>query len=75
MNCGKYDMRWILIQLVLLYRVTLGGFLGGQCRFYPSCSQYAIDAITKYGALRGGFKAFRRMLRCHPGCAGGFDPA
>jgi putative membrane protein insertion efficiency factor len=68
-------MRWLLIQLVLLYRVTFGRFLGGQCRFYPTCSQYAIDAVTKYGAIRGSWKAIKRMLRCHPGCRGGFDPA
>jgi putative membrane protein insertion efficiency factor len=68
-------MRWLLIQLVLLYRVTLGRILGGQCRFYPTCSQYAIDAVTKYGAFRGSWKAIKRMLRCHPASRGGFDPA
>ena len=68
-------MRWFLIQLVLFYRITLGTFLGGQCRYYPTCSQYAIDAVTKYGSIRGGWKAIKRMLRCHPGCRGGFDPA
>jgi uncharacterized protein len=68
-------MRWLLIQLVLLYRVTFGQFLGGQCRYYPTCSQYAIDAVTKYGAARGGWKAVKRICRCHPGRAGGVDPA
>jgi hypothetical protein len=68
-------MRWVLIQLVLFYRVTLGTFLGGQCRYCPTCSQYAIDAVNKYGAFRGGWRAIKRMLRCHPGCSGGFDPA
>jgi putative membrane protein insertion efficiency factor len=68
-------MRWLLIHLVLLYRVTLGQFLGGHCRFYPSCSQYAIDAVTKYGVVLGSWKATRRLLRCHPGCRGGIDPA
>jgi putative membrane protein insertion efficiency factor len=68
-------MRWLLIQFVLLYRVTFGRLLGGQCRYYPTCSQYAIDAVTKYGALRGGWKSIKRLLRCHPGCRGGFDPA
>jgi uncharacterized protein len=68
-------MRWVLVQLVILYRGTLGQFLGGQCRFTPSCSQYAIDAINKYGALRGSWKAMRRMLRCHPWGGRGYDPA
>jgi uncharacterized protein len=68
-------MRWLLIQSVLFYRVTLGNFLGGQCRYYPSCSQYAIDAITKYGAFKGGWKSIKRISRCHPCRRGGFDPA
>jgi putative membrane protein insertion efficiency factor len=66
---------WLLIQLVLAYRVTFGRFLGGQCRFVPTCSQYAIDAITKYGAVRGGWKAVCRMARCHPWGGCGYDPA
>jgi hypothetical protein len=68
-------MRWLLIHLVILYRATLGRFLGGQCRYTPSCSQYAIDAITKYGPLRGSWKALRRMARCHPWGSHGYDPA
>jgi len=75
MPLDRLEMRWLLIQLVLFYRVTLGTFLGGHCRFHPTCSQYAIDAVTKYGALRGSWKAIKRMLRCHPCCKGGFDPA
>ena len=50
-------MRWLLIQLVLLYRVTLGRLLGGHCRFHPSCSQYAIDAVNKYGPAGGCWRA------------------
>jgi uncharacterized protein len=68
-------MRWLLIQLVIVYRGTLGRFLGGQCRFTPSCSQYAIDAINKYGAIRGMWRAFRRVIRCHPWGGHGYDPA
>lgn len=68
-------MRWLAIQLVLLYRVTLGRLLGGHCRFAPTCSQYAIDAITKYGAIRGSIKAIARISRCHPWSDGGYDPA
>jgi putative membrane protein insertion efficiency factor len=68
-------MRWLLIQFVVLYRITLGPFLGGQCRFTPSCSQYAIDAINKYGPLVGGWKSIKRILRCRPWGGRGYDPA
>jgi putative membrane protein insertion efficiency factor len=68
-------MRWVLIQFVLLYRATLGRFMGGHCRFEPSCSQYAIDAIEKYGAWRGGLKSIRRISRCRPWGGKGYDPA
>ena len=68
-------MKWVLIQLVILYRGTLGQFLGGQCRYHPTCSQYAIDAINKYGAMRGGWLALKRIARCHPWGGEGYDPA
>lgn len=68
-------MRWVMINLVMLYRGTLGVFMGGQCRFTPTCSQYAIDAINKYGPLRGGWKAVKRISRCHPWGGRGYDPA
>jgi putative membrane protein insertion efficiency factor len=68
-------MRWLLVQLVLLYRVTLGRLLGGHCRFHPSCSQYAIDAVNKYGAARGAWKAAKRVAKCHPFGGKGYDPA
>lgn len=68
-------MRWLLIHLILLYRVTLGRLLGGQCRFQPTCSQYAIDAIDKHGPIKGSWRAIKRIARCHPFSAGGYDPA
>jgi len=68
-------MRWLLIQMILLYRATLGRLMGGQCRFTPTCSQYAIDAVEKYGAVRGSWKAAKRMCRCHPWGGRGYDPA
>ena len=68
-------MRWLMINLVLLYRATLGWFLGGDCKYLPTCSQYAIDAINKYGALRGTWRAVKRVARCHPWSRGGWDPA
>jgi putative membrane protein insertion efficiency factor len=64
-----------LVGCVWLYRGTLGRLLGGQCRFDPSCSQYAIDAIGKYGAMRGAWRTIKRIGRCHPLSKGGWDPA
>jgi putative membrane protein insertion efficiency factor len=68
-------MEWFLIHLVLLYRVTLGRLLGGQCRFHPTCSQYAIDAVKLHGPWRGGWRTIKRICRCHPWGGHGYDPA
>jgi uncharacterized protein len=66
----------ILPFLVLIYgyRVTLGPLMGGQCRFHPTCSQYALDAYRAHGPLRGSLLTLRRLLRCHPFGGGGYDP-
>ena len=64
----------LLVVLVRLYQILLSPILGGQCRFYPSCSAYFIQAVRKYGAVRGGLKGVGRVLRCHPFHRGGFDP-
>ncbi len=64
-----------LIFLVYVYRVTLGLFLGGHCRYHPTCSQYMIDAIRKYGPLRGSWRGVKRICRCHPWGGSGYDPA
>jgi len=68
-------MNRLLIAFVLLYRATLARVMGGHCRYHPTCSQYAIDAIEKYGAIKGGWKAVKRILRCHPWGGSGYDPA
>jgi putative membrane protein insertion efficiency factor len=68
-------MKWLLVHLVLVYRATLGHVMGGQCKYEPTCSQYAIDAINKYGAVRGSWRAVKRIARCHPFARGGWDPA
>ncbi len=68
-------MRRLLIWLICLYRATLGPLLGGHCRYYPTCSQYAIDAIEKYGPAAGCWRAFKRICRCHPFGGRGYDPA
>jgi hypothetical protein len=65
--------RLALLGLIRLYRVTLSGWLGGQCRFYPTCSRYAEDAIRLHGAVRGTIMAAWRIARCGPFTAGGVD--
>jgi putative membrane protein insertion efficiency factor len=62
-----------LIALARLYQATFSRFLGGQCRFQPTCSEYFIEAVRRKGALRGLAKGLWRILRCHP-WGGGFDP-
>lgn len=64
----------ILIFLLKAYQVLLSPFLGQQCRFYPTCSQYGLEAIHKHGAIVGSYYTIRRLLRCHPWHAGGHDP-
>lgn len=64
----------LLIGLIRFYRVSLAGWLGGQCRYYPSCSHYAEEAIAVHGALRGSAMATWRVLRCNPFAAGGVEP-
>lgn len=64
-----------LIALVRAYRLLLKPWLGNACRFEPSCSQYALDVLDRHGALAGGALAAGRLLRCHPWCDGGLDPA
>jgi len=61
--------------VVWSYRYTLGPFMGGQCRYQPTCSQYMLDAVAKHGPWRGGWRGFKRICRCHPWGGGGHDPA
>ena len=67
-------MKPLLILVVRGYQVVLSPHLPASCRYYPSCSNYAIEALEKYGALRGGWLAAKRIARCHPFRPGGFDP-
>ncbi len=67
-------MRNLLIALVYAYRFTLSPFVGYHCRFTPTCSEYALDALRHHGALRGSWLTLRRLGRCHPWHAGGYDP-
>jgi putative membrane protein insertion efficiency factor len=65
----------ILLGAVYAYRVTLSPLMGGHCRFHPTCSAYALEAIRLHGAIRGGGLTLRRLLRCHPFArSSGYDP-
>lgn len=66
--------RAVLLFGVRVYRAFFSPFFGGNCKFYPSCSVYAQEAIAKHGARRGAWLAFKRLLRCRPFTKGGFDP-
>jgi putative membrane protein insertion efficiency factor len=67
-------MKTVFVLLVRGYQVSLGHLLPSACRYYPSCSVYAIEALERHGACRGGWLTLRRLGRCHPFRAGGFDP-
>jgi len=64
----------ILIAIVRFYQRAISPLIGSNCRFSPTCSQYMIEAIEKYGAVRGVWKGAKRICRCHPFSAGGYDP-
>ena len=67
-------MKRLLLLLVQVYRCCISPLLPPSCRYYPTCSAYAMEAIERYGARRGGWLALRRILRCHPFHRGGYDP-
>ena len=67
-------MKKLLLGLIRFYRKYISPLSPPCCRFVPTCSQYALEAIEKYGALKGGWLAFRRILRCNPFHKGGYDP-
>jgi putative membrane protein insertion efficiency factor/ribonuclease P protein component len=67
-------MKTVLIALLRFYRYAISPMLGRNCRFHPTCSEYAIEAVERHGALRGGWMAAKRVGRCHPFNPGGYDP-
>ena len=67
-------MRTLLVLLVRAYQLVLSPLLPASCRYHPSCSAYAIEALQRHGAWRGSVLAGRRILRCHPFAVGGYDP-
>lgn len=66
-------LSWALVAPILAYRAVISPLVGERCRFYPSCSAYALTAIRTHGPWRGGFLALRRVARCHPWHPGGVD--
>lgn len=67
-------MRRLADGALRLYQLVISPLLGANCRFYPTCSTYARQAIQKYGVVSGGWRALKRLCRCHPLCNGGYDP-
>ena len=72
-SLGK-AVAWLLIQPIRFYRCFISPLTPPSCRFTPTCSQYAIEALQKHGPLRGTYLAIRRILRCHPWGGSGYDP-
>jgi len=67
-------MTKLVICLIRAYQLIISPLLGPSCRYYPSCTQYAIEAMKIHGVFKGSYLAVHRVLRCHPGCKGGYDP-
>lgn len=67
-------MKQLVLMLIRFYRVAISPLFPATCRYYPSCSAYAQEAVRRYGAVKGGWMAVRRIVRCHPWHPGGFDP-
>ncbi len=73
-NALSKTLAWPLIQLVRLYRLAISPWLGGVCRFDPTCSAYAIEALQVHGVLKGSYLATKRIARCNPWGGSGYDP-
>ncbi|MCW4151874.1 membrane protein insertion efficiency factor YidD [Halomonas sp. 18H] len=73
-RCATRLLTWPLLGLIRLYQLVVSPLLGPRCRYWPSCSHYTAEALTIHGPLKGGWLAIKRILRCHPGAAGGIDP-
>lgn len=67
-------MRSLILGMIKLYQLVLSPLLGANCRFHPTCSNYAIQAIDRFGVVKGGYLSLRRLIKCHPFHEGGFDP-
>ena len=70
----KFALQKLFIVSIKVYRMALSPFLGPCCRFMPTCSEFAIEAIKVHGCIQGGGLILKRLMRCHPGCVGGYEP-
>ena len=70
MNFGTY----ILVKLITLYKYLVSPLIGHSCRYFPTCSEYSIEALKQFGLIKGTFMSIKRILSCHPWSKGGFDP-
>jgi putative membrane protein insertion efficiency factor len=73
-HARRFSMNWLLVGLLRLYRRLVSPIYGDVCRYYPSCSAYALESVEQHGSLRGGWLTLRRLGRCHPWAVGGLDP-
>lgn len=64
----------LFLMILRFYKSAISPYLGDNCRFTPTCSEYAMEAIQRYGAIKGSWLTIRRLLRCNPFCKGGYDP-
>ncbi len=71
---GGNIVQWLLLGLIRIYRRGISPLFPPRCRFYPTCSEYAETALRRYGVVRGGWMAVKRLLKCHPLHPGGYDP-
>lgn len=67
-------MKTVIILLIRFYQIVISPMFPPRCRFYPTCSQYALEAVQKKGAVKGSWLALKRILKCHPFHPGGYDP-
>lgn len=67
-------MKFLLLALIRTYQYAISPLVGRRCRYFPTCSEYTVDAIQKFGAVKGGWLGAKRICRCHPWHPGGYDP-